>query len=152
MVKISLDVERPELQRQAPRPDIHSSNISEAVAEAACRAASTLNAKAIVVFTQSGSTARLIAKQRPALPILAFTPSPEIQRRLSLSWGVHARPIGTVEGTDQQIAIVEKNLLSSGFKKGDVVVITLGVPVQATGSTNLMKVHKLGTGRFYEIF
>jgi pyruvate kinase len=111
-----------------------------------------LRAKAAVVFTQSGSTARLIAKYRPPLPIIAFTPYPEIQRRLSLCWGVHAWPIGTVGGTDQQIAVVEQTLLAAGLKKGDLVVITMGVPIEARGSTNLMKVHKLGTGVFYEIF
>jgi pyruvate kinase len=152
MVKVALDVERSELQRLEVRGGNHSSNISEAVAEAACQAASALKAKAAVVFTQSGSTARLIAKYRPPLPIIAFTPFPEIRRRLTLSWGVHTCPIGAVEGTDQQIAMVEKTLLGIGFKKGDVVVITMGVPVEARGSTNQMKVHKLGTGVFYEIF
>jgi pyruvate kinase len=152
MVKVALDVERSKLQRPWVGGEYHSSNISEAVAEAACQAASALKAKAAVVFTQSGSTARLIAKYRPPLPIVAFTPFPEIQRRLTLSWGVHTCPIGTVEGPDQQIAMVEKTLLGIGFKKGDVVVITMGVPVEARGSTNQMKVHKLGTGVFYEIF
>lgn len=152
MVKIALDVERSELKRMAVHRENHSSNISEAVAEAACNAAASLKAKAAVVFTQSGSTARLIAKYRPPLPIIAFTPFPEIQRRLSLCWGVHAWPIGTVGGTDQQIAVVEQTLLAAGLKKGDLVVITMGVPIEARGSTNLMKVHKLGTGVFYEIF
>ena len=152
MVKIALDVERSELQRVGFRPENSSSTISEAVAEAACKAALSVKAKAAVVFTQSGSTARLISKFRPPLPIIAFTQFPDIQRRLSLSWGVHTFPIGPVEGTDQQIGIVEQTLLAAGYKKGDVVVITMGVPVEARGSTNLMKVHKLGTGVFYEIF
>lgn len=55
-------------------------------------------------------------------------------------------------GTDEQIVAVESTLLSGGYRKGDVVVITMGVPVEARGSTNLMKVHKLGTGQFFEIF
>jgi len=152
MVKVAIDVERSELRKTAADRYAHGSNISEAVAGAACQAASALKAKAVVVFTQSGSTARLIAKFRPQIPIVAFTPHPEIQRRLSLSWGVFTRPIGAVEGTDQQIAIVEDILLKAGFRRGDLVVITMGVPVEARGSTNLMKVHKLGTGDFYEIF
>ncbi len=152
MAKIALDVERSELKRMAVKRENHSSNISEAVAEAACNAAASLRAKAAVVFTQSGSTARLIAKYRPPLPIIAFTPFPEIQRRLTICWGVHAWPIGTVGGTDQQIAVVEQTLLAAGLKKGDLVVITMGMPIEARGSTNLMKVHKLGTGVFYEIF
>ena len=57
-----------------------------------------------------------------------------------------------MSGTDEQINAVEETFLSSGFRKGDVVIITMGVPVEARGSTNLMKVHKLGAGGFYEIF
>ena len=151
MDKVALDVERTYLRGRQPRTEHQGGSISEAVAEAACRAATGLRAKAVVVFTQSGSTARLIAKFRPQLPIIAFTPFPDIERRLNLSWGVRTRPIGSVRGTDQQIAAVEDTLLGSGFKKGDVVVITMGVPVEARGSTNLMKVHKLGTGGFFEI-
>jgi len=76
MVKIALDLERADLIGREPLRETKGSSISEAVAEAACRAASTLKAKAAVVFTQSGSTARLIAKFRPQLPIIAFTPTP----------------------------------------------------------------------------
>jgi pyruvate kinase len=151
MVKIAIDVERSELQRPPLSRETHSGNIAEAVAEAACQAAASLKAKAIVVFTHSGSTAALISKFRPHLPIIAFTPLPAIQRRLALCWGVRAFPIGFMEGTDQQIRAVEDTLLGNGFRKGDVVVITMGVPLEARGSTNLLKVHKLGTGNFYEI-
>jgi pyruvate kinase len=152
MAKVALDVERAGLWQMQPHRESHSENVSEAVAEAACYAASILKAKAIVVFTQSGSTAALIARFRPQLPIIAFTPFPEIQRRLSLCWGVKTWPVGSMEGTDQQIQAVEDTLLAAGFRKGDLVVITMGVPLAARGSTNLMKVHKLGTGKYYEIF
>lgn len=151
MVKVARDIERSEPLRP-PRREAPSYNIAEAVAEAACHAAATLKAKAIVAFTQSGSTAALVSKFRPPLPVIAFTPFPAIRRRLALYWGVQTRPVGAVGGTDQQIEEVEKTLLASGFRKGDVVVITMGVPVEARGSTNLMRVHKLGTGVFYEIF
>ncbi len=152
MVKIALDVERIELRGRELRRDNRSSSIAEAVAEAACQAASSLRARAAIAFTQSGSSARLISKFRPQLPIIAFTPFPEIQRRLALSWGVQTFPVGSVKGTDQQIAAVEKTLLGAGFHEGDVVVITMGVPVEARGSTNLIKVHKLGTGASHELF
>jgi pyruvate kinase len=151
MAKVALDVERSELWQLPPRKPLHSNNISEAMAEAACHAASTLKAKALAVFTQSGNTAALIAKFRPRLPIIAFTPFPEIQRRLSLSWGVNSSPVGSMGGTDQQIRAVEETLLAAGFKKGDVVVITMGVPIEAKGSTNLLKIHKLGAGGLFEI-
>lgn len=151
MAKIALDIERSELWRLPPIRSMHSNNIPEAVAEAACHAAATLKAKALVVFTQSGGTAALISKFRPQLPIIAFTPFPDIQRRLSLFWGVNSCPIGSVGRTNQQIKVGEETLLAAGFKKGDVIVITMGVPIEAKGSTNLMKIHKLGTEGFYPI-
>ena len=152
MVKVARDIERSESLRMPAIREAHRSNISEAVAEAACHAASALKAKAIVAFTQSGSTAALIAKFRPHLPIIAFTPVREIRQRLALYWGVQTWLVGSLSETDQQIKAVEKTLLARGFRKGDVVVITMGVPLEARGSTNLMRVHKLGTGVFYEIF
>jgi pyruvate kinase len=152
MVKVALDVERSGLwQRPVARKE-HSNNIAEAVAEAACHAATTLKARAIAAFTQSGSTAALVSRHRPQLPILAFTNIPEVQRRLALYWGVKSVSVGSMGDSDQQIQAVEDTLLPAGFKKGDVVVITMGVPVEARGSTNLMKVHKLGAKGFYEIF
>ncbi|HEY6008988.1 MAG TPA: pyruvate kinase [Geobacteraceae bacterium] len=152
MAKVARDVERSGLWRISSARKVHSSNLAAAVAEAACHAAATLKARAIAVFTQSGSTAALIAKYRPQLPIIAFTTVPEVEHRLALYWGVAAVPIGSMADWDHQIRVVEDTLLAAGFKKGDVVVITMGVPIEARGSTNLMKVHKLGTQGFYEIF
>lgn len=151
MVNVAMDVERAELRSGLIRFDVHN-NVAEAVAEAACSAAVTLKAKAIVAFTHSGSTAGRIAKFRPPVPIVAFTPFPETRRRLSLYWGVQTLSIGTMDETHQQITAVEETLLSSGFKNGDIIVITMGVPLEARGSTNLIKVHKLGTKGFYEVF
>jgi pyruvate kinase len=152
IVNVARDIERSERLHLPEVRGTHSNNIAEAVAEAACHAATTLKAKAIVVFTQSGSTAALIAKFRPHLPIIAFTPKREIRQKLALFWGVQTWLVGSLGATGQQIEVVEKTLLAEGFKKGDVVVITMGVPLEARGSTNLMRVHKLGTGVFYEIF
>lgn len=143
MAKVAMDVESVEQRRPQLRSG-HNHTVPEAVAEAACQAATTLRAKAIVVFTQAGSTAALISRFRPRLPIIAFTPFPDIQRRLSIYWGVKSRPVGSMRNTDQQLAAVEQTLLALGFKKGDLVVITMGVPIETRGSTNLMKVHKLG--------
>jgi pyruvate kinase len=145
MVKIACDVERSTLWLTPGLGPRKGSTVAEAVAEAACHAANAVTAKAIVVFTQSGSTAALIAKYRPHLPIIAFAPSEEIRRRLSLYWGVRSQPVGAMSNTDQQIALVEKTLLETGFKVGDIIVITMGVPLQSKGTTNLMKVHTLGS-------
>lgn len=152
MAKVALDVERSEIGRVVHHSWSSSNNIAKAVAEAGCHAAETLKAKCIAVHTESGSTAALISRFRPLIPIVAFTPYPEIQRKLSLYWGVNSCRIGKMEGTDQQIDAVEDILLATGFRKGDLIVITMGVPVEARGSTNLMKVHKIATKGFYEIF
>lgn len=147
MVKIALDVERSGLRSMlSTDPQKQGKSVATAVAEAACHAAAAVNAKVIAVFTQSGSTAALIAKNRPQLPIIAFAPDEDIRRRLSLYWGVRALPVGTMSNVDQQIALVDETLLASGVgKKGEVVVVTMGVPLGSHGSTNLMKVHTLGS-------
>ncbi|RII28888.1 MAG: pyruvate kinase [Geobacter sp.] len=146
MAKVARDVESAGLLLPPAQAGVRRYSTAEAVAEAACHAAATLKARALVVFTQSGSTAALISKFRPQLPIFAFTPFLEIERRLALYWGVQTFHVGSMSGTDQQIAAVEETLLAAGFKKGDVVVITMGVPIELRGSTNLIKVHKLGEG------
>ena len=152
MVRIALDVETAGFGCRSNAPLLVTPSIAQAVGEASCRAAASLKAKAIAVFTQSGSTAALISRFRPAIPIVAFTNAVEIQRKLSLSWGVRARSIQILENMEQQIALAEQSLLSAGLKKGDIVVIIMGTPIEARGSTNLMKIHKLGAGRFFEIF
>lgn len=147
MVKVALEVEKPGLWRIPAETGIHSKNIAEAVAEAACLAASTLKAKAIVVITQSGRTAALISKLRPQLPIIAITPFVETRRRLALYWGVTTGSVPSLDGTDQQIAAVEEALLQRGFRNGDLVVITMGAPLAARCATNLLKVHRLGENK-----
>jgi pyruvate kinase len=150
MVRIAKDVENTNFLASA-LPNGSVSSVAQAVAESSCRTATTLKAQAIAVFTRSGGTAALISAFRPTTPIIAFTASLEIRRRLSLYWGVHCTTVGVMENTDQQIHEVEKKLLASGFRKGDLVVITMGL-IETRGSTNLMNVHKLGTHGFYEVF
>ena len=150
MVRIAKDVESANLHVNGG-PSKVVTTTAQAVAESSCRTAATLNAKAIVVFTRSGSTAALMAAFRPSTPIIAFTASLEIRRRLSLFWGVRCAEVGVMEHTDQQISEVEKKLLATGFRNGDLIVITMGI-LETRGSTNLMKVHKLGTHGFYEVF
>lgn len=147
MVKIALDVERSGLWSVLSTDSQKKGrSVATAVAEAACHAAAAVNARAVVVFTQSGGTAALISKNRPQLPIIAFAPSEDIRRRLALYWGVRSLPVGAMSDSDQQIALVDATMLETGFgKKGDLVVITMGVPLGSLGSTNLMKVHTLGS-------
>jgi pyruvate kinase len=111
-------------------------------------AANALNARAIVAFTQSGFSARLISHQRPEVPIIAFTPSVEVRRRLALSWGVSSRLIRKVETTDEMVEEIERALLGDGSVGiDDVIVIISGAPMWVTGTTNLMKLHRVGERR-----
>ncbi|MCF6179579.1 MAG: pyruvate kinase, partial [Geopsychrobacter sp.] len=118
----------------------------------ACQMAVTVGASAILAFTQTGGTAALVAKFRPQVPVLAVTPAEHVRRRLALYGGVHSLQVDIEGGTEAQIKSVEVAVLAQGkLKRGDTVVITMGSPVSAPGTTNLIKVHRLGTGAFYEV-
>jgi pyruvate kinase len=117
----------------------------DAVSSAAVHAAYEIGAKLIVVFTQWGSTALLVSKQRPSMPIIAFTPHQSTMHRLNLYWGVMPKTMGLIENTDGLIKDMEKNLLSNRLvKRGDSVIILMGMPISQRGITNMMKLHKVG--------
>jgi len=119
--------------------------ISEAIAEAICHAAEELRMKVIAVFTETGSSARLVSKYRPRVPIIAFSPNQETRRRLSLLWGVLPRRIARVHNIDQLANVAEKRLLGEHLiKHGDTVGIIAGTPLGATGSTNMMRLLRIG--------
>lgn len=104
----------------------------------------TLPVTAIVAFTMSGSTARLMARQRPRTPIFAFTPSDEVFRRLSLVWGVTPILSPYVDRLDDLGIAVRTALLSQGYaRSGDQIVMTGGHPIAARGQTNFVKVLRL---------
>ena len=133
-------------QRRGDRAEPYG--FPEATSQAACHAARVLHAKAIVAFTQSGFTARLISEERPDVPILALTPFPEVQRRLGLYWGVGSRLIRKVESTDEMLDEIESTLLGDGtVRNNDVLVIISGSPMWVTGTTNLLKFHRVGERR-----
>lgn len=153
MVRVAQDVERdPALQEKVfhPIPEGGGSiQLSEAIGQAACRVAESVGAAGILAFTQTGSTAALVAKYRPSLPIYAVTPSAAVRRRLALYAGMRSLRVDIEGDTEAQILSVEEAVLGTGLlKRGDVVVITMGSPVSAAGTTNLMKVHRLGFGEF----
>jgi pyruvate kinase len=129
-----------------PRPARSSDLlISEAIAEAICHAAEELNLKAVAVFTESGSSARLVSKYRPRAPIVAFSPLQEARRRLSLLWGVLPRTIKRVHDIDQLAKVAEARLREEHLvKRGDIVGIIAGTPLGTTGSTNLMRLIRIG--------
>ena len=148
MSRIAARAEReaPRVAVAPPRPEAYG--FPEAIAESACRAAEVLHAKAIVAFTQSGFSARLISSERPDVPVVALTPFPEVQRRLGLYWGISSRLIRKVETTDEMVQEVEATLLGDGtVRNGDVIVIISGAPMWVTGTTNLLKLHRVGDRR-----
>ncbi len=116
--------------------------INDAAAKAACQMAHQVQAKAVIAFTTSGTTALRVSKYRPYHPILAITPSPSVVNRLSLIWGVlplkKPEPTNLEEVFDlaSQVAL-ETNLA----KRGDLIVIVAGIPLGVPGSTNLVKIH-----------
>ncbi|MEU4323393.1 pyruvate kinase [Nocardia fluminea] len=104
-----------------------------------------LNAKALVAFTQSGDTVRRLARLHTPLPLLAFTPLPEVRSQLTLTWGTETFIVPMVDTTDAMIHQVDQALLSlERYRKGDLVVIVAGSPPGTVGSTNLIHVHRIG--------
>ncbi len=127
------------------------SGVGESVSHAASRAAEEQRARAIVTFTQSGATALLVSKHRPTVPIIAATPFEKIARRISLYWGVMPVIVKTRQTTDDMIAAVEGAMLRRKLvKQRDLIVITAGVPIGEAGSTNMMKIHRVGEAKSLE--
>ncbi len=119
--------------------------INEAIAEAICHAAEELKLKVVAVFTESGSSAGLVSKYRPRAPIVAFSPLQETRRRLALYWGVLPRSMGRVHDIDKLATAAEERLLEEKLvKRGDIVGVVAGTPIGATGSTNLMRLLRIG--------
>ncbi|SHH69304.1 pyruvate kinase [Virgibacillus chiguensis] len=119
--------------------------ITDAISQSVTHTAMNLAVSAIITPTESGHTARMISKYRPHSPILAVTFSERINRRLSLVWGVHAVMCRRAKSTDEMLDIaVERGLRSGMVEHGNRVIITAGVPVGQSGTTNLLKVHVIG--------
>jgi len=116
-------------------------DVTEAVCHATCTTAYDLNASAIVAVTKSGRTARMISRYRPACPVLGGTTSKRVWRQMAMSWGVC--PILLDEKTDVFALFdhaVDKGKCSGLLKSGDLAVITSGVPIGISGTTNMLKV------------
>ena len=104
-----------------------------------------LSARAIVAFSQSGDTVRRLARLHTRLPLLAFTPTPEVRSQLAMTWGVETFLVDFVHSTDAMVRQVDHAMLSiERFHAGDLVVIVAGSPPGTAGSTNLIRVHRLG--------
>lgn len=125
------------------RPEMLS--VAESIAEAVAHAADHLKMKVVAVFTESGYSARLVSKYRPSSLIVGFSPHRRVRRRLALYWGVYPRRIDRVRDVDALTAEAEQRLQEEGLaRKGDVVGIVAGTPLQVTGTTNLLKLLTVG--------
>jgi pyruvate kinase len=128
------------------RPSPAQFNIAETASELICHASEELHMKLLAVFTETGSTARLVSKHRPRQPIIAFSTIQETRRRLSLYWGVVPRTIARVKDIEELIQYAERRLLEEHLvRPGDVVGIVAGTPLFVGGTTNFMKFHVIGS-------
>ena len=115
-------------------------SINDAVTHTCCQTAMDLEADAILTPTQTGHTARMIARFRPACPIVALTTTERARRQLAISWGVQPLLAGYVDSTDRLFSMCVQSALKEGaVQSGQMVVITAGVPIGRAGSTNLIK-------------
>ena len=115
------------------------------IAKAASEVADRIGAKYLVAFTQSGDSARRLSRYRGPIPTLAFTPIPVVRSQLAMSWGVETFLGAAVEHTDEMVRQVDEHLLRVGrVKEGDLVVIIAGSPPGIPGSTNALRIHRMG--------
>jgi pyruvate kinase len=115
------------------------------IAKAAAEVADRVGAKYLVAFTQSGDSARRLSRYRGPIPTLAFTPVPVVRSQLALSWGVETFLGESVEHTDEMVRQVDEALLRvARVEEGDLVVIIAGSPPGIPGSTNALRIHRMG--------
>ena len=121
-------------------------SVSDATAHAACLTARDVNAAAIVTVSESGTTARLLSKYRPQQPIIACVMREQVQRQLSLSWGITPLMMSLAHSTDELIEMSTALAKENGYlHNGELAVVTAGVPVGVSGTTNMIKIHMVGT-------
>ena len=120
----------------------NNETVTDAISHATCTTAVNLNASAIITSTSSGHTARMVSKCRPKCPIIATTNDEKVMRRLALTWGVYPVKAEVAGNTDEVIENSIETSKNAGYiNNGELVVITAGVPVGISGTTNLIKVH-----------
>ena len=147
MAKIALSAEADinYAKRFKEREDEGTPDVTNAISHATCTSAQDLGAAAIITVTKSGRTAKMISKYRPSCPIICCTTDETVCRQLSLSWGVTPLMIGEAENTDDLFELAVQAGEDAGLlHDGELVVMTAGVPLGVSGTTNLMKVHVVG--------
>ncbi|AEN73952.1 pyruvate kinase [Rhodothermus marinus SG0.5JP17-172] len=127
-----------------PKGADEAESVTEAIGYTACQLAEQVGAVAIACLTATGSTARMIARHRPPVPVYAFTDNPRVVPQLSLLWGTRAFSIPFQRDTDQGVQLVHRILKEQGLvRPGDLVVITAGMPLPAKGRTNMVHVSRI---------
>ncbi len=122
-----------------------SKNVTDAISHSTCSSAHALDAAAIITITKSGHTSRMVARYRPGCPIIASTPLEKVYHQLALEWGVTPVLTQEVSSTDEIFEQAVTNVTNTGMlKNGDIVIITGGIPVGLSGTTNMMKIHVVG--------
>ena len=146
MARIAVETEHTIRERgYQTLPARPSFTYAEILADAAYHAARGAHVAAIVVFTATGSSARLVSRYRPPVCIYAITPRENIGRQLMINYGVHPVQAPDVASTDEMLAQMDRLLTERGYlKAGDAVVFLAGQPVGRPGTTNLMKLHRIG--------
>lgn len=147
MYKIAIKIEESLDYKEILESKSYAKDISttHAISRATCTTAEDLEANAIVTATSSGYTSRAISKFRPRSPIIAATTSEKVMRKLALVWGVYPVFSRKSNNTDEVLDRSVNSAVGEGYvKEGDLIVITAGIPVGITGTTNLIKVHTVG--------
>ncbi|MFY9305059.1 MAG: pyruvate kinase [Rhodoluna sp.] len=146
MAKIILSTEENGLDRipnLGTKPHTHAG----AVSLAAMEIAELLGSKYVCVFTESGDSLKRISRLRSAVPVLTFTPNESVANRLAMVWGSRTFMVPKVDHTDAMFDQVDKTVLEEGLcRVGDEVVVVAGTPPGVSGSTNTLRVHKVGSG------
>jgi pyruvate kinase len=143
MRRIIVAAEAVDLRSLPPLKD--RTSVQAAIARAAARTACDLGAQALVAFTRSGSTVCLLASHREPVPLYAFTSEPAVRGQLSVVWGVETFVVPNVRTTDEMVQQVTSAMLEVGRgEPGDLIVMVAGTPPGAAGTTNSMRVHRLG--------
>jgi pyruvate kinase len=131
--------------KETPRLRQSTPTYADTMAEMAYRCARMQGAHAIIVFTASGASARLVSKYRPPVPIFAFTGSAAVARQLQLIYGIRPILSSDPEDTDQMVKLLDQMLLGRGLlRERDNVVFMAGQPIGRPGTTNFVKLHRMG--------
>jgi pyruvate kinase len=144
MCRIVKETETERVDRPLPRAGESAAGFADTTASIAVEAAGRTHARLIACFTESGRTANLVSKYRPAAPILAFCHADRTRRRLAVTWGVRSDALEVSPNIDEMVAQVEARLLARGLvEPGDRLVLVFGSPAGTAGRTNTVRLHRI---------